>query len=241
MSENSRDSHGFIVVRSLLNKPPNKVAGMRRPVITLFLESHVTTSSSLPHLFHGFLILSFLLLSTGCIWRSADTDYLWGPALVHMNQPPQGNAYLWEERSVVPLVLEGGEHMGLTIGFLKRVAANPVEHDKQASLQWCKGLLGTSCSTPTASDGWQWNFLYGRIVHIVSPEFYDRSVLGASVGGGSDDGYVTIGYSADSRHRPQDNAYYILCYGRANPLQTRFELARTMSEFATLINQEACR
>lgn len=186
-------------------------------------------------------MLSFLLLSTGCIWRTADTDYLWGPALVRMNQPPQGKAYLWEERSAVPLLLEGGEHIGLTIGFLKRLAASPIERNKQVSLQWCNGLFNASCSTPTASDGWHWNFLHGRIVHAVSPEFYDRSVLGASAGAGSDGYHLTLGYSADTRHRPQDNAYYIFCYGRNTALHTRFELARSTAEFITFLNQEACQ
>ncbi len=199
----------------------------------------MTASTSL-HLAYGLVALTLLLTSTGCIWRTADTDHFWGPILIRANQPPQGNAFLWEERSVVPLVAEGGNHIGLTIGFLKRLAANPIEIDKKASLRWCYGLLNTSCSIPTVSDGWYWSFLYSRITHNASPEFYDRYVLGASVGAGSDGYQATLGYSADTRQKPQDNAYYIFCYRRTNPFQTRFELTRHTTAFITFLDQEAC-
>ncbi len=198
-------------------------------------------TTSTPHLFYSFTTLCLLLLTSGCIWRTSDTDHFWGPTFIRINQPPQGKAYLWEERPLIPLVLEGGDHIGLTLGFLRRLAANPLERDKQSSLQWCPGLLSTSCSTPTAYDGWQWSFLHGQIIHHFSPEFHDRSVLGASVGAGSDGYHTTLGYSADTRQRPQDNAYYIFCYSRNNPLQTRFELTRHATAFITFLDQEACQ
>lgn len=200
----------------------------------------MTTSTSL-HLFYGLVALFLLFTSTGCIWRTADTDHLWGPTLVRMNQPPQGKAYLWQIHSTFPLVVEGGEHLGLTVGFLKRLAANPMARDKQMSLQWCNGLFSTSCSNPTASDGWQWSFLYSRIAHNSLPEFHDRSVLGASVGAGNDGNHLMLGYAANTQHKPRDNAYYILCYGRKDPLQTRFVTAEDTSEFISFLNQEACQ
>ena len=197
------------------------------------------TTSTL-HLVCSFTALCLLLLASGCIWRTSDTDHFWGPTFIRANQPPQGKAYLWEVHPLIPLVLEGGDHIGLTIGFLKQLAANPIERGKQVSLQWCNGLLSTSCSTPTASDGWHWSFLYSRIAHNSLPEFYDRSVLGASVGAGSDGHHTTLGYSANTRQTPQDNAYYIFCYSRNNPLQTRFELTRHTTAFITFLDQEAC-
>lgn len=201
----------------------------------------MTKSTLVPHLFYGFGVISLLLTSTSCIWRAADTDHLWGPTLIRANQPPEGKVYLWQERSVLPLALEGGDYVSLTIGFLNRLAANPIENDKQIPLLWCSGLFLTICSTPTASDGWHWSFLYGRIVHISPPEFFDRSVLGASVGIGDDGNYLTLGYSANTQHIPQNDAHYILCYGRANPLRTRFALTRNTSEFVSFLNQEACQ
>lgn len=200
----------------------------------------MTTSTSL-HLAYGLVALSLLLTSTGCIWRTAEVDHIWGPTLVRMNQPPQGKAYLWQTQSIFPLVVEGGEHIGLTLGFLKRVAANPLESNKSTPIEWCNGLFTPSCSTPTALDGWQWSLLHSRVVHHLSPEFYDRTILGASAGTGTDNAYVTLGYSANTQHRPQDNAYYILCYGRKNPLQTRFTITRDASEFISFLNQEACQ
>lgn len=200
----------------------------------------MTTSTSL-HLAYGLVALSLLLTSTGCIWRTAEVDHIWGPTLVRMNQPPQGKAYLWQTQSIFPLVVEGGEHIGLTLGFLKRLAANPIENDISTPLEWCSGLFVISCSTPTASAGWQWSLLHGRIVHHASPEFYDRSLVGASVGAGSDSYYATFGYSAQTHHKPQDNAYYILCYSRNHPVNTRFKLTRDSDEFITFLNQEACQ
>lgn len=182
-----------------------------------------------------------MLLATGCIWRTAETDHLWGPTFVRMNQPPEGNAYLWQIRSTFPLVAEGGEHIGLTLGFLNHLSGHPVASNSSSSLEWCSGLFMTSCSALTASDKWQWSFLHGQITRSFSPEFYDRSVLGASVGGGNYGYHVTLGYSANTRHRPRDNAYYILCYGRENPLQTRFMVAGNISEFISFLNQEACQ
>ena len=198
------------------------------------------TTSAL-HLFCGFTALCLLPLTSGCIWRTSDTDHFWGPTFIRANQPPQGKAYLWEEHPLIPLVLEGGGHMALTIGFLRHLAANPVERNKQAPLQWCSGLLSTSCSTPSASDGWLWSFLYSRITHHSPPEFNDRSVSGVSFGAGSNGHHAILGYSSDTRHKPQDNAYYIFCYSRNIPLQTRFEITRHTTEFNIFLGQEVCQ
>lgn len=198
-------------------------------------------TTSILHLLYGITAFCLPLLASGCIWRTSDTDHFWGPTFIRANQPPQGKAYLWEEHPLIPLVLEGGSHIGLTIGFLKHLAANPVERDKQTSLQWCNGLLSTSCSTPTASDGWHWSFLYGRITHNSPPEFNDRSVSGVSLGAGSNGYHAILGYSSDARQRPQDNAYYIFCYSRNAPLQARFEITRHTTEFITFLDQEVCQ
>lgn len=200
----------------------------------------MTASTSL-HLVCSLVTLSLLLTSTGCVWRTADIDHVWGPTLVRIHQPPHGKAYLWQIHSTFPLVAEGGEHIGLTFGFLNRLSANPIENDNSSSLQWCSGLFITSCSTPSASDGWHWSFFHGKIIHHFSPEFYDRSILGASVGTGADGSHVTLGYSATTRHSPRDNAYYILCYGRENALQTRFAVAGNIAKFISFLNQEACQ
>lgn len=193
------------------------------------------------HPYLTYIIFVISLTTVGCTWRNADTEYFLGPMLFRATQPPYGKAYLWEEQSVFPFTIEGGEHNGLTVGFFNQVAAAPSEYDSDWHLTWCSGLFSFSCSAPTAADGWHWSGFYSRVEHRRPAEFYDRAILGTSIGIGMDRQYLTIGYSADTRLKPRDNAYYIFCYRRKTPLFTRFEIAKDTTVFSTFIKQEVCR
>lgn len=204
------------------------------------IEIQKQTTGSVPLLLVGCIIFPLFMATVGCTWRTAGSEHFIGPMLLRATQPSSGKTYLWEERSVLPIIIEGGNHNSVTLGFSSRVVAAPIEHDKDGMLMWCSGLFPFSCSTPTAADGWHWNGLYSRLVHNLQPEFYNRTVWGASLGVGSEGQYLTIGYSADTRLKPRDEAYYIFCYRNNSPLTTRFEIARDTTEFSTFLHQEAC-
>ena len=221
--------------------------------------SAATTASWIPHRLEdrnqrqpvssGFLknfchsCIAFLLIwaTSACAWRTAEADHFIGPILFRAIQPPEGKAYIWEEKSVFPLMFEAGEHSGMTIGLIKRLTAYPVDGNTTWLIKWCSGIFSFSCSRPSMSDGWHWSLFYSRVVHGKAPEFHDRTVIGTSIGAGTDGRYLTIGYSAETQLRPRDNAYYIFCYTRRDPLRMRFEVAKDATEFANYFNQEACK
>lgn len=189
----------------------------------------------------GCMIFAFSLTVSGCVWRTAEAEYFIGPIVFRSSQPESGEAYVWEEKPIFPLTLEIGEHNGLTTGFLTRIAANPIDPPRNEAIEWCSWAISFSCSRPSAATGWHWSLLYSRVTHGRSPEFIERNLIGASVGIGAEGRYLTVGYSAKTQLRPRDNAYYLFCYGRDNPLQMRFRVTTNPLAFTNSLNLEACK
>lgn len=191
--------------------------------------------------------VAFLLIWTtsACAWRTAETDHFIGPIRFQVSQPDNGadkrNAYMFGVESVLPFMIEAGEQNGLTVGFTRRITAYPIDHRRSSSIEWCQWPFSRPCPTFSTQNDWNWSFIYLQIEHKDVSEFLDRQIIGASVGIGTEGRYLTIGYAADTELRPHNNAYYIFCYTRENPLKMRFIVAKDSTEFVDYLRQEACR
>jgi hypothetical protein len=183
-------------------------------------------------------IVLIIVLTAACAWRSGEAEHYMGPILFRIVQPPEGRAYITVVQSLLPLSIEAGEHNGLTLGLSRRVSSNPV-NGTSSPVQWCR--WPNSCSKLSTQDGWSWSLLYLQIERKKVVEFLDKQFVGASFGIGTEGRFLTIGYSAITYLQPGDNAFYILCYGREQPLLTHFAAVSNINDYRTLLKSEVCK
>lgn len=80
-------------------------------------------------------ILSLMLvMEMGCVWHGESADHLWGPTLFRIATPPDSQAFL-AEQAWLPLLVEGGNRWGITIGYFSNLLSVPWPSDRQMELR----------------------------------------------------------------------------------------------------------
>ncbi len=174
----------------------------------------------------GFLVGTSLLCG-GCAWRSGNTEHYWGPVLFRYAAPPQGKAYVSEQRHFV-LLIESGRQWGISLGWKTRVAVAPQRVEDTLSSQgrvsswlWSKPL---SLFGGPEEGAWNLSLVYLRGERVPEPEFLSRSIYGVELGIGAETNALSLGTSRTTEARPHDNAMYSFRYDSRRPLETLFQV-----------------
>ena len=189
------------------------------------------------------LLFGASVLIGGCAWRAENTEHYWGPVLFRYTAPPQGNAYVSEQRHFL-ILIEGGRQWGISIGWKTRVSASaqriegePTGGEKAQSWRWSKPL---SLFAGPVEGRWNLSLLYLRGEQVPKPEFLSRSLYGTELAIGTEANALSVGASTTTELRPRTNALYAFRYDGHLPMETLFQVWEYKDgQFPRMLLQEA--
>lgn len=182
-------------------------------------------------------LLPNLLLSAGCVWRMPSVEQYWGPVLYRYAQPPNASAYVFEQKHLLPLVLEGGDQWGVSLGYTARLVAAPVSPTQKASFQLDQEGTGSACPVKT----WCVSLFRLKATRLPQPQLIDRMNVGIRFGSGEEWTGVSGGVVYTTEQRPGADALSILSYAPGRPMDMVFTEcpAGTEPMMTTCIKEES--
>jgi len=179
----------------------------------------------------AWLLLSLL---AGCTWHGAQTDYVFGPALVRYQPASDTTRSAFLETRQFPLAFEGGSQWGITVGWFDRFTVAAREQKP-----------GTPLRLPTQSEHramermpWEWTFVYFPARFERPREFSSRGRIGVTAGAGAEYFGLSAGYGRTTRLVPKGDGVYRLDFQEDNSPATIFEVwpAASLSQTNTNTN-----
>lgn len=180
-------------------------------------------------------VLSCSILVSACAIRTSQAEHYLGPVLYTTGR--HATVQSMSEQLHFPLLAEVGTQWGLSVGVVRRVRAVPLILNTEGApdpanqpehlISW--GLLQLSSNTFLSP-------LYLRVTPSEPPEFLVRSVVGASIGVGSEQNTLTAGMKHMTEFRPVTSGIHFLCYQSARPGRMSY----VVSEQPELFSRLAC-
>jgi hypothetical protein len=170
------------------------------------------------------LVFASLSLQTACVWHGRTIDYFWGPSVFEVSADPTSRAFLVKQLSF-PILLEGGNRWGITLGYFDRLIGLPFQtlnsssshNSSQQPLRLHPVAAVTIGSLEIAP-------FYAYLERDREPEFVVRKLLGLQLTSGSDKNgsNFTIGTMHQTTFLPRQDALYLLEFSYNRPLEMYF-------------------
>ena len=179
------------------------------------------------------VILSCSFFASGCAVRTSQAEHYIGPILYTTGQ--QATVQSMSEQRHFPFLAEVGTQWGLSIGVIRRVRAVPLVLDEMGRLDSANqpehirswGMIRLSSTTFLS-------LLYLRSTPSKPPEFLARSILGVSLGVGSEQYALTAGMKHVADVRPITKGIHRLCYQSGAPERMNYVVAERLESLSQL-------
>ncbi|CBK43372.1 protein of unknown function [Nitrospira defluvii] len=169
------------------------------------------------------LLTVILGVQIGCVWHGESADHLWGPTLFRVAAPPDSQAFL-AEQAWLPLLVEGGNRWGITIGYFSKLLSVPlaIRQTDGTAVQRHPFSWYALATIPIGS--WQMSPFHASIQRVREAEFVAKRIVGIQLSTGLDKegSNLTFGTSRTSRFWPHSDALYLLEFSSNSPIATRF-------------------
>lgn len=163
-----------------------------------------------------------LAAQSGCVWHGESVEHLWGPTFFRVTAPPHTEAFL-ADQTWSPLLFEGGNRWGITIGYIHRslivpLATNQIGEHK-APLFW-----DSLWTIPIGS--WRMSPIHASIERLREAEFLVKRVVGLQLSSGFDreGSNFTVGTAYQTAFWPRADALYLLEFSSHDPAVTLFRV-----------------
>lgn len=164
--------------------------------------------------------LTALLLLPGCVWRTKHADYVLGPSFFRSSPTAPGMPDVIQTLHG-PVLWEGGQQWGMTIGAVQRVAVVPARAGATAAPT--NNQAGQPRGVWVSSEPGRWHFslIYLRAPLRETPLLIQRSAVGVQLGGGTEQPAFSAGYSTTTATLPREHALHELDYDSRHPLEAK--------------------
>ncbi|MDH5738921.1 MAG: hypothetical protein OEY77_01195 [Nitrospira sp.] len=178
-------------------------------------------------------ILSCSFFVSGCAVRTSQGEHYIGPVLYTTGQ--QATVQSMSEQRHFPVLVEVGTQWGLSIGVIRRVRAVPLILDEMGQRH--------SANQPEHIRSWGMirlspttflSLLYLRATPSEPPKFLARSILGISLGVGSEQYTLTAGMKHVTEVRPITEGIHRLCYQSGAPERMSYVVAERLESLSQL-------
>lgn len=185
----------------------------------------------LPALTLCIALLSCPFFINGCAVRTSQAEYYFGPVLYTTGQ--QATVQSMSEQTHFPFLAEAGTQWGLSIGVIRRVRAIPLILNA-AGLPAPSNQLEhlTSWGGIQLSSNTFLSLFYLRATPSEPPEFLARSIVGASIGVGSEQNTLTAGIKYVTEFRPLTSGIHRLCYQSGAPGRMNYVVAERVESLS---------
>jgi hypothetical protein len=179
----------------------------------------------------GIILLNCSLFSNGCAIRTSQAEHYFGPMLYTTGQ--QATVQSMSEQRHFPFLAEIGTQWGLSVGIIRRVRAIPLILDE----------MGKPDSTNRLEHIWSWGGIqlssntFLSLLYLLAspsdpPEFLARSIVGASIGIGSEQNALTAGTKRMTEFRPLTSGIHRLCYQSEAPGRMNYVVAERLESIS---------